>query len=80
MLSFALQALLCNLNWFFTIESEVFERQILCGKMVKWKGAWYSKEVSGDYGIALWTTMRKLWEVVNCRISFFMGNGIRVKF
>ena len=38
MLSFALQALLCNLNWLFTIESEVFERQILCGKNGEMEG------------------------------------------
>ena len=39
-----------------------------------------NQQTSDGYGVGLWKVIRKLWEVVNCRISFFVGNRRRVKF
>ena len=27
------------------------------------------------YGVGLWKTIRKDWDLVSCRILFFVGNG-----
>ncbi|RVX00191.1 hypothetical protein CK203_026719 [Vitis vinifera] len=40
---------------------------------------WCSKEVRGGYCIGPWKVIRKLWELVNCRMSFLASNGRRVK-
>ena len=37
-------------------------------------------EVSDRYGVRLLKSIRKLWVIVNNRISFFVGNERRVKF
>ena len=36
--------------------------------------------MSESYDVELWKTIRNLWEVVNYRISFSIGNRRRVKF
>ena len=42
--------------------------------MGKLKGIGFSKKVSESYDVELWKTIRNLWEIVNCRISFLVGN------
>ena len=34
----------------------------------------------GGYGVGLWKTIRKLWDVVSSKLSFSVGNGKRIKF
>ena len=46
----------------------------------KLKGGWCFKEVRDRYEIGLWKVISKLWETVNSRVSFFVGNKRRVKF
>ena len=41
---------------------------------------WCSKEVKGGYGVGLWKSLRKDWDVVRSRLFFVVGNGQRVKF
>ena len=34
----------------------------------------------GGYGVGLWRSLRKDWDVVRSRLFFVVGNGQRVKF
>ena len=74
------KALLCKWNWRFTSEREAFWRQIICGKYREVEGDWCSNEARGGYGVGLWKAIRKLWDLVSCRLSFLVGNGKRIKF
>ena len=44
------------------------------------EGGWCSKEVRVGYGVGLWKTIRKLWDLVSCKLSFLAGNWKRIKF
>ncbi|RVW17365.1 hypothetical protein CK203_069145 [Vitis vinifera] len=44
------------------------------GKYGEEQGGWSSKEVRGVYGMGLWKTLRKKWEVVKNRLFFVVGN------
>ena len=74
------KALLCKWNWHFASKREAFWRQIISGKYGEMEGGWCSKEVRGGYGIGLWKVIRKLWDLVFCRVSFSVRNGKRIKF
>lgn len=50
------------------------------GKYREVEGECCSKEVSDRYGVGFWKIIRKLWVIVNVRVSFAMGSGRRVKF
>ena len=50
------------------------------GKYGEEQGGWSSKEVRGVYGMGLWKTLRKKWEVVKNRLFFVVGNWQKVKF
>ena len=39
-----------------------------------------SKEVSDRYELGLWKAVRKLWVIINGRVSFSVSNGGKVKF
>ena len=36
--------------------------------------------MSDRYEVGLWKAIRKLWVIVNSRVSFFVGNDRRIKF
>ena len=74
------KALLCKWIWRFASEREAFWRQIISGKYGNLEGDWCSKEVRGGYGVGLWKTIRKLWDVISSKLSFSVGNGKRIKF
>ena len=75
------KALLCKWSWRFAIEREVFWNQVIRGKYGEEQGGWSSKEArKGGYGVGLWKTLRKEWEVVRSRLFFVVGNGQKVKF
>ena len=42
--------------------------------------AFWKQIISGKYEVGLWKAISKLWETVNSRVSFFVGNKRRVKF
>ena len=71
---------MCKWNWCFAIERGVFWRQIINSKHGEVEGSWCSKEVGESYGVGLWKAIRNLWKIVNCRISFLVGNERRLKF
>ena len=64
----------------FAIEREAFWNQVIRGKYGEEQGGWSSKEAKGGYGVGLWKTLRKDWEVVKSRLFFVVGNEQRVKF
>ena len=33
-----------------------------------------------EYGVGLWKTIRKDWDLLTSRVAFSMGNGPRVRF
>ncbi|RVW24939.1 hypothetical protein CK203_079533 [Vitis vinifera] len=55
-------------------------RQIISGKYGDLEGGWCSKEARGGYGVGLWKTIRKLRDLVSCKLSFSVGNRKRIKF
>ena len=59
---------------------EAFWRQIISGKYGDLEGGWCFKEPRGGYGVGLWKTIRKLWDVISSKLSFSVGNGKRIKF
>ena len=74
------KALLCKWIWRFASEMEAFWRQIISGKYGDLEEGWCFKEARGGYGVGLWKTIRKLWDLVSCKLSFSVGNGKRIKF
>ena len=74
------KAVLCKWIWRFASKREAFWRQIINGKYWDLEGGWCSKEVRGGYGVGLWKTIRKLWDVVSSNSSFSVGNGKMIKF
>ena len=57
---------------------EAFWRQIISGKYGDLEGGWCFKEPRGGYGVGLWKTIRKLWDVVSSNSSFSVGNGKKI--
>ena len=74
------KALLYKWSWRFAIEIKAFWNQVIRGKYGEEQGGWSSKEVRGVYGMGLWKTLRKKWEVVKNRLFFVVGNWQKVKF
>ena len=74
------KALLCKWIWRFESKREAFWRQIISGKYGDLEGGWCSKEARGGYSVGLWKTERKLWDLVNCKLSFLVGNVKMIKF
>ena len=63
----------------FCNRKEVFWRQIISGKYGEVEGGGCFNEVSESYGVGLWKTIRKLWDLVSCKLSFSVGNGKKDK-
>ena len=50
------------------------------GKYGEERGGWCSREVREAHGVGLWKGLRMEWDFVGSRISFLVGNGLRVRF
>ena len=74
------KTLLCKWIWRFALEREAFWRQIIYGKYGEMERGWCFKEARGGFGVGLWKTIRKLWDLVSCKLSFSVGNGKKIKF
>ena len=44
------------------------------------RGVGVQKKVRGGYGLGVWKAIRRQWPLFNNKLSFVVGNGIRVKF
>ena len=73
------KALLCKQNQHLAMEREVFQRQIVCGKYREVGRGWSSKKVRC---VLVWAMegYKEIGGIVNSRVSFSMGHGMRVKF
>lgn len=48
-----------------------------CGEVEE---GWCFKKMGESYGVGLWQAIRNLWVIINCKISFLVGNVRMVKF
>ena len=55
-------------------------KQIINGKFREEEQGWYSRGVTGGYGVGLWKTIRNEWEGVRSKSRFIVGNRKKVKF
>ena len=58
---------------------EPHQRQSL-SYLSKEEGVGWSCEIRDGYGVGLWKSIRKEWNIFVCSSSFVVGNGRRVKF
>ena len=73
-------ALLCKWSWHFAVEGEALWRQVICAKYGEEEGGWRSCVVRGSFGVGLWKTIRRDWDVIGNNMVYFMRNGRRVRF
>ena len=64
----------------FSNEREAFWNQVVRGKYEEEQGGWFTKIVKDCYGVGVWKTIRKEWNIVAGRMSFAVGNRRRVPF
>ena len=74
------KALLCKWSWCFAVEREALWRQVICGKYGKEAGGWRSCVVRGSFGVGLWKTIRRVWDVIGNNMVYSVGNGRRFRF
>ena len=67
-------------NWRFANERKALWNQVIKGKYGEERGGWCSREVREAHGVGLWKGLRMEWDFVGSRISFLVGNGLRVRF
>ena len=74
------RALLCKWNWRFVNERETLWRCVISRKFGEEEGGWYTRDVREGFGVGLWKDIRKEGALLQNKVVFSMGNGIRVKF
>ena len=79
-LSILNKALLGKWSWRFISEGEPLWKKVIIGKYGVEERGWCSLEARDIYGIGLWKAIRKGWEAFKSKISYVLGNGIRVRF
>ena len=76
MLNIVLQ---CKWSWRFAEGKGAFWRQVISIKY-KEEGVWHSHRVRKGKKVGLWKAIKKDWDILSCKVVFFMGNGRRVRF
>ena len=57
-----------------------FVRQVICAKYGEEEGGWKSCVVRGSFGVGLWKSIRRVWDVIGDNMVYYVGNGRRVRF
>ncbi|RVX01530.1 hypothetical protein CK203_017500 [Vitis vinifera] len=62
------------------MEREALWRQVICVKYEEEEGGWRSCVVRGSFGVGLWKTIKRVWDVICDNMVYSVGNGRRVRF
>jgi hypothetical protein len=74
------QALLGKWLWRFGKERDHLWRKVIEAKYDCFRGGWCTNQVNSSYGVSLWKTISKGWDLFNKFISFEIGDGSKVSF
>ena len=79
-LSLLNQALLGKWCWKYISDRKVSWKQIIEVKYGKEGVDWHPREVRDGYGVGVWKTIKKGWDLFFNGTTFEVGNGRRLKF
>ena len=79
-LSILNRALLCKWSWSYTVERESSWKLVISRKFREEGGGWSTCEIREGYGMGFWKEIRKEGSLRLKNITFFVGDGRRVRF
>lgn len=65
--------------WRFVSHEESLWKEVIKEKY-DMEGKWTTKTVEGPYGVSLWKSIRNLWPKLMNKVSFKVGNDMKIYF